>query len=205
MMILSNIRYRVNADHYWSIENITLKGSENLGGMNDNGFRSTLSILAYRSMGAAANFYPLDVGQEAIKRIKVGRDPVSDKSFEFGSSNGSCIKLADFTNPEILPVNLFNKCLRDPSFCYYGFSVGIWIKFPTGAFRAGTRTLLLTSGPGAGFTLYQEGRITHVEVRAGRQTWKAEGADPNLSENIWANVGFIWSRSLGINVMSFLS
>ena len=199
-MILSNIRYAKNADHYWSFEDVILEGIETLVGLPDKGFPSTIAIQAFRSFGKDASFYPLDVEHEAIRGVRIVRDSVSDKALEFDSSKASCIKLADFKNPAILPMNFFNKCLRDPSSCYFGFSVGIWVKFPTGALKGGQRTLLLASGPGAGFTFYQEGRVTHVEVRGGKKTWKAEAADPNLSENLWANVGFLWSRSMGVNV-----
>ena len=108
-MILSNIRYEKNADHYWSFKNVTLQGSETLVGMNDKGSPSTIAIQAFRSFGKDAHFYPLDVEQEAIKGVRIVGDSVSDKALEFDTSKASCIKLADFTNPAILPMNFLTN------------------------------------------------------------------------------------------------
>ena len=108
-MILSNIRDAKNADHYWSFDNVTLQDSETLVGMTDKGFASTIAIQEFRSSAKDARFYPLDVEQEDTRGVRIVGDSVSEKAMEFDTSKASCIKLADFTNPAILPMNFLTN------------------------------------------------------------------------------------------------
>ena len=195
-----NVRYEMNADHYWNAMELQFSARIERSTVLDRGHNLTAAVRALRAFGQSAGFFALNVPPNYVYNVFALADRVTDSTFAFSRNSSSCIKLADL---RVLPNTMHQACLRDPKDCYYGFSVALWVKFTEEDLTGTTKTIMLASGPEAGFMLSQVGPDTLVEVRSGNQIWRSKAFDPEIRPDKWMNIGFIWSRSSGSWVCSY--
>ena len=189
-----DVRYPVNADHYWNALDMPTTQRLQRDVIYDRGFNNSISIRSLKSFGKTAYFSPINVQPSYINNVALVSDHATTAAFYFDKNRTSCIKLTDL---RLLPNNIHQNCLRDPGICYYGFAVGVWVKFPEEALESGSKTILMASGKEAGFMLAQAGIYTMVEVRSGLTIWKSTAYDVDLVPNKWINIGFSWNRIYG--------
>ena len=194
-----DIRYHLNADHYWTATNLSRNGLPRDVNeiIEDHGSNNTVIIRALKSFGKSAYFSPLIIESINIHQVKLLSDSVTGAAFKFTENLSSCMKISDL---RLLPNNLHQKCLRDPGECYYGFAVGVWVKFSADALKSQSKTILMASGTGAGFMLSQHGLSTVVEIRSGWLIWRATAYSHYVTADYWVIIGFSWSKSNGAMV-----
>ena len=197
-IIRHDVRYHLNADHYWNALELPFTQRMQRGTIVDRGFNNSISIRSLKSFGQTAYFFPINVQPSYINNITLVYDSVTSAAFYYDKNSSSCIKLADL---RLLPNNIHQNCLRDPGICYYGFAIAVYVKFPAEALESGKKTILMASGKEAGFMLAQVGSDTVVEVRSGLTIWRSIAYDRDLVPNKWINIGFSWSRIYGARVL----